>query len=405
MNILYVDDEPNNLVSFRAAFRRHYKVHTAESGKEGIEILKDHDIPIIITDQKMPEMTGVEFLEQVVVDFPNSIRMVLTGFSDVDAIIQAINSGQVFKYITKPWDENYLKMTIDRAVEFFETQQENRDLILKLKQKVDEQEKIVEERTREVVEQSNRITDSIKYAKRIQDALLKKQDYESKHLPEHFIIYKPKDIVSGDFYWALEKENYLYLAAVDCTGHGVPGAFLTLLGANLLNEINSTSQLLTPSQILDNLSLRVIKELSQDDGESKDGMDISLLRIDLDTNEINWSGANSPLYLLLEKEEEVKVIKGNKQPIGFSENVKPFTNHKLKLNSGDLIYLFSDGFPDQFGGENGKKIGYKVFRDFLVKISKQKISKQKNSIIEFFEEWKGEEEQTDDVCLIGLKIK
>ena len=164
--------------------------------------------------------------------------------------------------------------------------------------------------TEKVVEEKNKdITDSINYAKRIQRALLKEEEYVSKHLPDHFILFKPKDIVSGDFYWAIEKEEYFYFAAVDCTGHGVPGGFMSMLGLAFLNEITKGPAILTPAEILDELRNKILKEFKQKEGEdqTKDGMDISLMRMNLKTKEIQWSGANNPLYVI---DDELKETPG-----------------------------------------------------------------------------------------------
>ena len=244
---------------------------------------------------------------------------------------------------------------------------------------------------------------SINYAKRIQDALLKTQEYVSKHLPPHFILFQPKDIVSGDFYWALEKENHLYIAAVDCTGHGVPGGFLTMLGASFLNEINSVNQLLSPAKILNKLRVKVVAELSSD-GKTKDGMDISLLRLNLKNNKAEWAGANNPIYIIKQNASEVEIIKGDREPIGFTDKFTDFTNHELQLASGDGVFLFTDGFADQFGGDKNRKFGYKNFRELLVKINGKNVDDQKKELISSFSSWKGGGDQIDDVCVIGLKI-
>ncbi|MDQ3190132.1 MAG: tetratricopeptide repeat protein [Bacteroidota bacterium] len=285
------------------------------------------------------------------------------------------------------------------------------------KKEVEIQKQIVETAHHSLEEKNKEVIDSINYAKRIQDALLKSEEHESKHLPEHFIFYKPKDIVSGDFYWSLEKDNHLYLAAADCTGHGVPGAFLTLLGTSFLNEINAHDKLLTPSQILDELRNRFIKELNQTgaEGESKDGMDISLVRINLknfettsdqnnpkDELELQFAGANNPLYLI--KGKEFHEIKGDKQPIGYHNVMKPFTNHIIQLKNKDNFYIFTDGFPDQFGGPKGKKLMYKMMKEILNSICHKSMEEQKMTLNNSFNNWKGDLEQVDDVCVIGVRV-
>ena len=209
------------------------------------------------------------------------------------------------------------------------------------------QNAIIEEQKILVEVKNKDIIDSINYAKRIQDALLKEEEHISEHLPEHFILLKSKDIVSGDFYWALEKQNHFYLAAVDCTGHGVPGAFMSMLGVAFLNEINATMEVLSPAEILNQLRDKIVKELGQGkkELEAKDGMDISLIRYNLKTQELQWAGANNPIYYI--KNGQWFEIKANKQPISYQEKMTPFTNHIIQMESGSSFYLFTDGYADQ----------------------------------------------------------
>ena len=267
------------------------------------------------------------------------------------------------------------------------------------------------------------IKDSINYAKRIQDALLSGTMSSRYGLSDYFIHYLPKDVVSGDYYWALEKEGFLYLAVADCTGHGVPGAFLSMLGIAFLNEINAGTKLLEPSEILDQLSEKVVKELGQtgEFDKGKDGMDISLLKIDLkpinNVYTLTWSGANNPLYIIRDNNERkneglisengnyiLEEIKADKQGIGYNFNPVSYTNHKIVLNKGEGLILFTDGFADQFGGPNGKKFKYKPFKRMMLDIFDLSSEQQKKSLQEAFESWRGDLEQVDDICTIGLKF-
>ncbi len=234
--------------------------------------------------------------------------------------------------------------------------------------------------------------------------MLKEEDHVSGHLPEHFILFKPKDIVSGDFYWALEQQNYFYSAAVDCTGHGVPGAFMSMLGIAFLNEITANNHNLSPAEILNQLRDKIVKELSQTGkpGDSKDGMDISLTRLHLETKELLWAGANNPLYLI--KNGELIQIKPNKQPIGYQDNMGLFTNNIFNLESGTSFYLFTDGYADQFGGEDGKKFKYKQLQELLLTNRTEPMEIQKQKLNDVFDNWKGRLEQVDDVCIIGMRV-
>lgn len=261
------------------------------------------------------------------------------------------------------------------------------------------------QKQKKIIEEKNRsITDSIRYAKRIQQALLREEEHISMHLPEHFILFLPKDIVSGDFYWGTEKGEYWYFVAADCTGHGVPGAIMSMLGIAFLNDIILSDVLLSPDEILNRLRDRVIKELRQTDEtmENKDGMDISLCRLNLKTLELQWAGANNSLYLI--RNGEQGIIKADKQPIGYHPESKPFTNHEFQLHRGDSIYIYSDGFADQFGGPQEKKLGFKKMENLFTIHNHKPMKEQKELFNKRFMEWKGQLEQTDDVCVFGVRV-
>jgi ligand-binding sensor domain-containing protein/serine phosphatase RsbU (regulator of sigma subunit) len=249
------------------------------------------------------------------------------------------------------------------------------------------------------------IKDSINYARRIQQAILPLDNDIRKELPEHFILFKPRDVVSGDFYWFNKKNDKVYIAACDCTGHGVPGAFMSIIGNSLLNEIAHEADASEPGTILNNLRDKIILALKQRSGEqeSKDGMDMMLCCIDRKTNTLTFAGANNPLYLI--RNGELKEFKGNKQPIGvYGDVLKPFTNQEIALLPGDQIYLFSDGYPDQFGGPRGKKFLYTRFKELLVSISARDMNQQAADLERAFWDWKNNQEQVDDVLVIGIRI-
>ncbi|MDF1672419.1 MAG: tetratricopeptide repeat protein [Vicingaceae bacterium] len=265
----------------------------------------------------------------------------------------------------------------------------------KQKATIEQQKLIVEEKNKE-------ITDSINYAKRIQTAILPSVDKIKMSFPNSFVLYKPKDIVAGDFYWYMEKAGKKLIAVADCTGHGVPGAMVSVVCNNALNRAVNDFNLIEPAKILDKTAELVIDAFKKSGEDVKDGMDISLCSFDKDNNELEYAGAINSLFYI--KENSLKEVKGDKQPIGQFNDIKPFTNHKLALAKGDTVYLFSDGYPDQFGGEKGKKYMYKRFRELMLGISKKEFSKQMIELETEFEEWRGNLEQLDDVCVIGVKI-
>jgi tetratricopeptide (TPR) repeat protein len=273
------------------------------------------------------------------------------------------------------------------------------------------QKKTVEEKNRDIV-------DSIEYARKIQATLLKEDQNLNEALPSHFVLFMPKDIVSGDFYWTHQKGDYCYVAVGDCTGHGVPGAFLTMLGIAFLNEINGTSVELSPADVLNRLREKFVKELKQkgEEHENKDGMDISIVKISqkrASTGDLNieWAGANNPLWVIKEpqraqSEEALPLLeyKADKQPIGFYPVYKPFTNHAITLSKGDKFYLFTDGYADQFGGDRQKKFMTSRFKNLLLESSCLGLEEQRQLLQTHFNEWRGNLEQLDDVCVIGVSV-
>jgi serine phosphatase RsbU (regulator of sigma subunit) len=258
----------------------------------------------------------------------------------------------------------------------------------------------------EVQNKNKKINDSINYAKRIQNAILPNTRHINKALTDSFILYKPRDVVSGDFPWFVQIKDDIFIAAVDCTGHGVPGALLSLIGYFLLNDIVRSRKVSDPGKILDLLDEGVTQTLrqDQDDSATKDGMDIALCRIHLNTREIEYSGAHRPLYVM--KSGVMDEIKGNKFPIGggIFKNQTNFTSTKIQLEEGDSVYFSSDGFPDQFGGPDNRKFGPKKVRDIVERVHSKSMEEASRIFEQEWETWRGETKQTDDVLLIGLKF-
>jgi len=295
--------------------------------------------------------------------------------------------------------------------------------LIKMRDDLAENERVLEqkviERTEEVVRQKEEIenkneeleilykqvTDSIHYAKRIQEAILPPNGFISEVLPKSFVLYKPKDIVSGDFYWVEKKNDLVYFAAVDCTGHGVPGAFMSLVGHNILKDIIKNTSTLKPSDIMDMLREGVVNTLHADNSgkERKDGMDMTLCCINYKTLELQFAGAFNPLYVI--RDGELNEYKANKFPIGAYIGEKTgFTNHTIQLQKGDQIFIFSDGYADQFGGPKGKKFMAGNFRKLLGQVTPLSPDEQKAKLDSTLVEWQGDHEQVDDVLVIGVKV-
>ena len=258
---------------------------------------------------------------------------------------------------------------------------------------------------REIESKNRDLTDSINYAQKIQSAFLPEKSYIKALLPNSYIFYKPKDIVSGDFYWSRKQGNKIYLACVDCTGHGIPGAFMSLIGFSMLNEIvKSDEDSKNPAEILNELEVKVNQALSskQYHTQSKDGMDIALCCFDLQNNKLTYAGAFRPLIVV--KEREIQEIKGDRFPIGGgnSYDKKPFNCHEITINKGDSFFMYSDGFPDQFGGPKSKKYMNKKFKQFLLSQVALSSEKQLENLDTELKNWQGENEQVDDILVMGV---
>ncbi len=269
---------------------------------------------------------------------------------------------------------------------------------------ISEQKTFVEDQRDHIILQNKEITDSIEYAKRIQQAVLPGKRTLEKTLPEHFILFKPRDIVSGDFYWVEKKEGLIVVCAADCTGHGVPGAFMSLLGLTFFNEIVNYEGILKASEILNRLRSNIIRSMSHEDDQAKDGMDLSLVVIDRQLDMLEFAGAYNPMLLV--RKGQLIEYKGDKMPVGMHIiKERPFTNHKIQIEEGDMIYLYSDGYPDQFGGERGGKYKARPFKNFLCGISEEPVKKQSALLDKELKEWMGEEPQVDDILVIGIRYK
>ncbi|MBA4239120.1 MAG: hypothetical protein C0448_00220 [Sphingobacteriaceae bacterium] len=262
------------------------------------------------------------------------------------------------------------------------------------------QKQIIEIQKEKVDEKQKEILDSIIYAKRIQSTILNNQIIMKDVFPENFIYFKPKDIVSGDFYWAHRKSNYFYLAVCDSTGHGVPGAFMSLLNIGFLNEAINDNGIEKPNEIFNYVRTRLIQSVSQE--EQKDGFDGILICINVVTKEITYSASNNKPILI--SNNQIIEQKVDKMPVGKGERQDSFNMYHLNANSGDLLYLYTDGYADQFGGPKGKKYKYRPLNELLLTNSSRPLSEQLNILSNEFASWKGDLEQVDDVCVIGIKI-
>ncbi len=277
----------------------------------------------------------------------------------------------------------------------YRQKQKANEIIAQQKLEVEIQKNLIEEKQKEIV-------DSINYAQRLQQAILPPLSLVKNHFPEGFIFYQPKDIVAGDFYWMEQSGGTVYFAAADCTGHGVPGAMVSVVCSNALNRTVKEFAIKEPGKILEKVRDLVIETFEKSESEVKDGMDISLCALDRKSGMLLWAGANNPLWIVRNK--ELIEYKATKQPIGKSENPRPFETHSIQLQKEDMLYLFTDGYPDQFGGPQGKKFKYAPLQKLLVANSDKSMNVQEKELSEALISWKGKLEQVDDILVMGFRI-
>lgn len=393
--ILVIDDEPHIRETLADILDLHgFRVLYASNGKEGIEVAEQCEPDLIICDIMMPEMDGYE-----VASYIRSIdRMAGTPFIFLSAraapgdFRKGMGLG-ADDYLTKPFSVQDVLETINTRLS----------------------------RMKLLTTDALKWKDSARYAKRIQEVILPSEDQMNQLFKDHFSVYQSRDIVSGDFYWVHSHKNKTYIAVADCTGHGVPGALLSMICYEKLNAVVAENPGLTPAQIL----IRVNELLgdfmlsNQNRVIMKDGMDVSLCMIDQEQGEVTFSGAARPVYYVSDglpvangsmvnhpgvSGKTLSEIKGDLQSIGVSNKNHKFAEHRIPIKAGDRIYLFSDGFVDQFGGPKAKKIMPANFRNAILESANRPMHEQKQHLLDIFNNWKGNLEQTDDLTIVGLQL-
>ncbi|MES2681585.1 MAG: tetratricopeptide repeat protein [Bacteroidota bacterium] len=352
----------------------YYKAYITE--KDSIDTKKANQAELQFDFDKKEELAKVEHAKQMAISETEKKKQKI--------IIWSVAGGLLFVLIFAGFIFRTLQLT------------QKQKAIIEAKEKETQQQKhLIEDKQKEIL-------DSITYAKRLQQAILPPTEFITKNFPNSFVLYKPKDIVAGDFYWAEQINDLFFIAAADCTGHGVPGAMVSVVCSTALNRAVKEFALTDTAKILDKTRELVIETFEKSNAEVKDGMHISLLCIDKQNQKISWSGANNPLWYV--QNNMLTEIKADKQPVGKSYDTKPFTTNRIEYKTNTTFYLFTDGLADQFGGPRGKKFKYKQFEQLLVSVSGKSMQQQSDMIDTTFENWKNELEQVDDVCVIGLKI-
>ncbi len=411
-DILVVDDISSNLDLLGNILQLNgYGTRFATNGLEAIEEINKKHPDLIFLDISMPEMDGYELCKilkssEETKDIP---IIFLTAYSNTQHLLKAFQVGGQ-DYVTKPFNPEELLTRANTHIELKEKKAEielyNHQL-LKLNEELLRLNEILHQQKKVIEEKNNDLTSSLDYAKLIQTSLLTSAYQLEDYFDSSFIINKAKDIISGDFYFfhKLQAKNQAILIVADCTGHGVPGALLSVLGTSLVNKIIVSDNCFDPKEILYELDVAFINFLKSRENQavSNDGMDIGICLFDFDTNELTFAGARRPIYKI--SKGTLEQFRGSIHPIGgYLQTSKDFKNYKMKFTKGDIIYLFSDGYADQFGGEDSKKLGTKRFKELLLQVHLLPLEKQKDNLLLFLDQWKGENEQIDDILFMGLQL-
>lgn len=438
--ILIADDEPDLELIITQKFRKEIKsgafhFEFAGNGAQALQkITDDPELELVFTDINMPVMDGLTLLAKIKEISPVTKSVVVSAYGDVKNIRTAMNRG-AFDFITKPIDLEDLEKTLLKALEEIEILKQGIEAGNKLKQALEEKAKAqeealfnlmekeklilkqnemletqVRERTveirqqKELIEEKNReILDSIHYAKRLQEAILPARSLLDQLFTHNLLIYYPKDIVAGDFYWFSQKNSKVVVAA-DCTGHGVSGALMSMLGMSLLNQIVNVENITRPDLILNRLHQDVVIALNQQENDSREGMDIVVCSFEDNDSVMYFAGANRPCWII--REGKLIVLSGDKRSVGGYSNEyrEDFSLVRETLQPADRLFLFTDGYADQFGGELGKKFMTRRLKDLVTESSSVPLPDQRSALVRTFHHWKGDQEQLDDVLILGLQL-
>jgi phosphoserine phosphatase RsbU/P len=386
--ILIVDDNPKNLQILGNYLRNEgFKIEFALDGKSALDWIGRTEFDLILLDIMMPGMDGFEVCRILKKDpVKQKIPVIfLTAKVDTESIVNGFDLGAV-DYVIKPFNQKELIARVKTQIEI----KRGRDEIAgNLK----------------VIEYKNKLIKySIQYAHTIQAAVLRAYIDGSAFFMEQFCLILPKDIVSGDFYWFYKINNRVLVGVFDCTGHGIPGAFMSMLGITLLNETVIREKIIEPHLILNRLRGKIIEALGQKGiiSEVRDGMDGSIISYDRANSKLTFSGAFNPLYII--RGNKIIELRGDRMTLSYQDNILDFSHQEIKTEPDDLVYLFTDGFVDQFGGLEEKKFQRNQFKQLLLKIHKNPLSVQKEMLLRAHNIWKGDREQVDDITVVGLRL-
>ena len=375
-------------------------------------------INVFLTKVQFKYIIGIGSAILIICNFAGAFLWILFNdntwfiFQKTGAVLELIifNFGLSYRYwvIEKKEQKFQKKLILQLKINAELQEKVNRELEQKVQERtieLIEKNEVLEQQKNEIEFHNNNLTTSIHYAQRIQSAVFPSNDILAANLPEHFILFKPLDIVSGDFYWFKQNKNFIFVVAADCTGHGVPGAFMSILGISFLNEIVNKDITISANELLNQFRDHVIKTLhqSQKNTSTRDGIEMSLCIFDLEYQKLQFSGAFRSMYLI--RDNQLLDIKGDNMPIGIYDDVEnSFTNKEMILKKEDIVYLFTDGYVDQIGGANRKTFKTSKFKELLLDVCRLTMNEQKQALERKIEEWKGDLEQIDDILVIGIKI-
>jgi len=388
-SVLIVDDNVKNLQILGGILQEEGMiVEFALDSISALSWLEKKKFDLILLDVMMPGMDGFEVCSQIKKNpVNNEIPIIfITAKTDSESIIKGFETGAI-DYIKKPFIKSELLIRVKTHIEI----KKGRDEIAKYLREIEYKNKL--------------ITYSIQYAKTIQTAVLKGSQKGLIIFPKHFCLSLPKDIVSGDFYWFHRIDNKVLVGVFDCTGHGIPGAFMSILGVTLLNETVIRENIDDPHLILNRLREKIVEALGQKGifPEVTDGMDGSIISYDLHCKKLVYSGAYNSMYLI--RDNEIIEFKGDKMPLSFHPKMAGFSSHEIKTKPNDIIYLFTDGYNDQFGGQKGKKFRRSQLKEVLIRHHKKPLKVQKQLLLDGYLNWRSNEEQVDDITVVGLKLE
>lgn len=401
--ILVADDYDSNLAVIESIFEESgqvFEIIYAHDGLSAYEQGISESPDLIIMDWEMPQMTGIEAVRKLKArpDTQHIPIIMTTAFTSSEHLETALQAGAI-DYVRKPIDEVELLARVNSALQLVTSYKQ----ILAQKDEIQEKTKKLEAAFDEIEKKNDKIMSSIKYAKRIQDALLQPPAALQNLIKDSFILYKPRDVVSGDFYWFWEKNGKIVIAAVDCTGHGVPGAFMSMLGDTYLNQVVGVMGIIEPNEILSQLHESIRSALKQDSTQNRDGMDITVCVIDKKERTLKFAGAKNPLVYI--RDGEVIRVKGDTASIGGKNAELTFTTHTIELTDEPTpFYIYSDGYQDQFSSGMHSKFMAKRFRKLLHKVHKYPFAEQKDILNHILKDWMRQTRQVDDILVIGFAI-